>query len=251
MDSILQSVNQAGRASLLRLSQPPQLEVSCFLDRAATALDCWKARPGEILTAICPQQRSYRVRLLEMNDHQVRVVPFAEVPDPEPEIELTLFQALPAKERFELVLQKAVELGAFAIVPFVSHHSISLAERDAGQPKSHRWPEVILRAARQCRRRMIPELSPVLDWRQMLYLFTRFDQVLVCHPAAKAESLLECLQNFAGQRLALVVGPEGGFSAEEISEVQHLGATLTSLGPRILRTETAAIYALSLASACQ
>jgi 16S rRNA (uracil1498-N3)-methyltransferase len=243
--------DHSGETSRIMLDQSPILESVCALrDSSTPALTRWQARVGEIFTARDPVGDFYRVRLVEIGPRQSLVVPFVKIPDPEPAIPLVLFQALPARERFELILQKAVELGATHIVPYVCRHSIRLDEREAQQPKAHRWPTVILRAARQCRRWIIPELTPVMDWSLLLEHAGRLESCFLCHPQADAVHLWSGVQNAIGKKnLGLIVGPEGGFAAEEIAAAKENGISCVSMGPRILRTETAAIMALSLASA--
>ncbi|MBE9486447.1 MAG: RNA methyltransferase, partial [Chloroflexi bacterium] len=129
------------------------------------------------------------------------------------------------------------------IAPYVSIHSATLAERDAGQKKSHRWPVVVLRAARQCRRAEIPELSPVLSWSEALNHCADAELSLVCYEGAGTWPLAEALNGFSAGRVALMIGPEGGFTEEEIAEARSRGLLPVGLGPRILRTETAAIIA--------
>ena len=243
-------LNFGGPTSALQLALPPQLEIPLPLDASAlAALEVWRGRPGEIFTVSAPDGGCYRARLHRDDLGALQLIPFAAVPDPEMPVRLTLFQALPEKERFELILQKGVELGAAEIVPFHSRHSTRLAERDARQRKSHRWPEVILRAARQSRRRLVPGLFPVLDWSEMLSLASRSERACICHPAPSARPLLDLLASDLPASLALIVGPEGGFSDLEVSQALDAGCELVALGPRLLRTETAAICALSLAAA--
>ena len=242
--------DQGGEPSRILLDHCPILEKICALNDSSTpALHLWQARVGEIFTAADPQGDFYRVRLVEKSSQSSLVVPFAKIPNPEPAVPLVLFQALPARERFELILQKAVELGATRIVPYVCRHSIQLEEREARQPKAHGWPRVILRAARQCRRGLIPALSPVMGWTQLLAQTRRLEQCFLCHPQPGAISLWVGLQHATGKSLGLIVGPEGGFAADEIAAAEKNGVQPVSLGPRILRTETAALMALSLASA--
>lgn len=243
--------DHSGETSRIMLDQSPILETVCALiDSSTPALTRWQARVGEIFTARDPVGDFYRVRLVEIGPRQSLVVPFAKIPDPEPAIPLVLFQALPARERFELILQKAVELGATRIVPYVCRHSICLDEREAQQPKAHRWPAVILRAARQCRRWIIPELTPIIDWSLLLEQASRLESCFLCHPQTGAVHLWSGLQNATGKKsLGLIVGPEGGFAADEVAAAVKNHFLPVSLGPRILRTETAAIMALSLASA--
>jgi 16S rRNA (uracil1498-N3)-methyltransferase len=161
-------------------------------------------------------------------------------------VAIEVYQALPQKERFELVLQKLTEIGVTRIVPYTSSRSTTPEERDAGQKKSHRWPEVILRAARQCRRAMLPELSPVLDWDGALSEARHADLKLMLFEGEAQLTLREALKGVNANRIALLVGPEGGFTEGEVEDARTLGFLPVSLGPRILRTESAAIVGAAL-----
>jgi 16S rRNA (uracil1498-N3)-methyltransferase len=244
MDSTRKCINRAGPLSRIRLPSVPQLEKEIILGNdAVEAVNCWFGRCGEIITVTDPQLNEYRARIVELKSDSLTLLPFAQVPPTESLIRLELFQALPEKERFELVLQKATELGVARIVPYLSHKSTTLQQRDAGQKKSHRWPDVLLRAARQCRRAEIPELSPVLDWKDALEQASAAEMSLLCYEGEGAWPLAEAIKNFPGQRVAVMIGPEGGFKRAEVEQAQSRGVLPISLGPRILRTETAAIIA--------
>ncbi len=242
-------VNAGGSESLIRLDSIPVLETEVALpEDSVRALAFWKVRPGQILTLILSEHRYFRARLTQLSDHEARVVPFFEFVRPvESSLRLTVFQALPEKERFELILQKLTEIGVQRIVPFRSGRSTTLARRDALQQKSHRWPEVVLRAARQCRRAMIPELSPVTEWPAVLEEMADAQRTLLFFEGP-GEALGSLPQRSPLHRLALIVGPEGGFDPAEVCMAAARGAEVVSLGPRLLRTETAAIAA---ATACQ
>lgn len=243
-------VNRGGFDSLVRLESIPLLEKELALSpESARALTFWQARPGQIVTLAGPENRYYRGRLTAMTDSDASVVPFVQLPGPvESPLQITVFQALPEKERFELVLQKLTEIGVHRIVPFQSHRSTTLQERDALQRKSHRWPDVLLRAARQCRRAMIPELGPVADWSQVMDETKATPLTLLLYEGEGGQGLGQALQQAQPSSLSLIIGPEGGFSAMEVAAAEERGAVTVSLGPRILRTETAAIVA---AAACQ
>jgi len=244
----LPSVNGGGPATLVSLEAVPVLEQESGVGRkGAAALSLWQARPGEIITVVDPEQGWYRARLLSLREDGAVLVPFARLSRPaESPLAIEVYQALPEKERFELILQKLTEIGVRRIAPCTTQRSITVAERDAGQKKSHRWPEVVLRAARQCRRGMVPELLPVLDWDATLYQAQHADLKLILYEGEAPWSLREVLAGETPQRIALLVGPEGGFAAEEVEQARSLGFLPVSIGPRIFRTETAAIVGAAL-----
>lgn len=241
-------VNRGGAASVVRLAAVPALDVEISLPAAAVAaLRCWEARPGEVVTVVDPQLTFYRARLTSLDGEGGRAVPFAKLLRPlESGVAIEVYQALPEKERFELILQKLTEVGATKVVPYVSRRSTTLEERDAVQKKSHRWPDVVLRAAKQCRRALLPELFPVVSWDEATYLACHADLKLMLFEGDAPWTLKEALRDERPARVALFVGPEGGFAPEEVEEARQMGFLPISLGPRILRTETAAIVGAAL-----
>jgi 16S rRNA (uracil1498-N3)-methyltransferase len=241
-------VNSGGAQSLVRLDAVPSLETEVRLSGdALRALRCWEVRPGEIFTVVDPEQTCYRARLASLSPDVAAAVPFQVLGRPvESAVAIEVYQALPEKERFELILQKLTEVGAARIVPYESTRSISLEERDGAQRKSHRWPEVVLRAARQCRRAVIPELYPVLDWEAATYCASHADLKLMLFEGDAPWTLREALDGVRPDRVALLVGPEGGFTDREVEDARALGFLPVSLGPRILRTETAAIVGAAI-----
>ena len=242
------SVNSGDSKSLVRLAGIAQAEVPCLLSAAAVvALRHWRARPGMIVTVVDAAGAMWRGRLMEFHENGGVLIPFQRSLRPlESSLRLTVYQALPEKERFELILEKLTELGVNRIVPLVSQHSSTPAERDAKQPKSHRWPEVLRRAAVQCRRATIPELGPCLDLAAVLAAAETADLRLMLYEGEGTSSLKAALAGGVGQQVALLVGPEGGFAAEEVTTARAHGFLPISLGPRILRTETAAISAATV-----
>ena len=205
-------------------------------------------RVGEIVTLSDASGRSFRGRALELAGDQVRLFVFEALGGPaESGLRLTLLQALPDKERMELIIQKATELGADVIVPFHSIHSIRLAEREQKQKKAHRWPAVALAAARQCRRERVPTVAPVTDLAGAIAWAENCQAKVALWEKEKARSLREELREAQAPASAtLLVGPEGGLEDEEIEQLRQAGFAIASLGRRILRTETAAIAGLSI-----
>ncbi len=239
-------VNDGGPESLLRLPAVPRLERPINLVSLAS-LARWRARPGEVVTVVDPEQVFYRARLTELGPQQAVVIPFQRFArPPESPLVIEVYQALPEKERFELILQKLTELGVARVIPFVSHRSATLEERDAGQKKSHRWPDVVLRAAKQCRRAVLPELYPVVSWDEATYRAAGADLKLMLFEGGESWGVREALRGESPRRVALLVGPEGGFATEELEDARRLGFLPISVGPRLLRTETAAIIGAAL-----
>jgi 16S rRNA (uracil1498-N3)-methyltransferase len=242
-------VNRGGAASLIPLEEVPVEDQEITLSPPAVErLAIWQTRIGEIITVCDPHRCFYRARISELKKKTGKIIVFQTLPfPPESPLRLDVFQALPEKERFELILQKLTEIGVFRIVPFLSERSTTLQERDAGQKKSHRWPDVLLRAAKQCRRGIIPELSPVLGWQEALIESSQVATRLVFSEKEHGKGLKEFLAERTNTRhIALFVGPEGGFTPREITEMTASGLSPLSLGPRILRTETAAIVGAAL-----
>lgn len=185
-------------------------------------------------------------------DHAVLSVSFLEEAH-ELKTRLILLQALPKGEKMELILQKAVELGVTEIIPLESENSIVQLKGEKAEKKQRRWQGISEAAAKQSKRSIIPEVFPVSTWKEAFSILKDADIKLLPYENEKGvaftkELLLrvEELGKKAGGSIALCIGPEGGFSEREVEEAKAEGFLPISLGKRILRTETAAITALSL-----
>lgn len=205
-------------------------------------------RVGEIVTLTDSSGKSFRGRVTAVGAEQVKVFVFEAMGGPvESGLELILLQALPDKERMELIIQKATELGADVIVPFHSLHSIRLAEREQKQKKAHRWPAIASAAAQQCRRERVPTVAEVTDLAGAMAWAESCQVKIAVWEKEKEMSLRAALrQEPKPASAALLVGPEGGLEEAEIAQLKQAGFVIASLGRRILRTETAAIAGLSL-----
>ena len=159
-------------------------------------------------------------------------------------LRVTIAQAVPKGQKMDLVVEKATELGAHAIVPVRSARVIG---HDTSQAKLERWRRIAKSAAQQCGRVRVPDVAEVLDWNALLVTFPRYDRVYVPWELAEPAPLRDVLEHdLDGVRSALVViGPEGGFAADEVGRARDAGARPISLGRRIMRTETAALVVLS------
>ena len=245
----LTCVNSGGLKSLVLLDKPAELESAVPLSEdALQSLKIWRARSGEVMTVVDSEGTCYRARLQGLASELPMCIPFERLTvSRESSLRLVVFQSLPERERFEFILQKLTELGVSRMVPMETAHSTTVEERDAGQKKSHRWPDVILRAARQSRRALLPELMSMHTFQQSLSAASELELKLLLNTPATSWKFVEVLGSAKPQSVAIMVGPEGGFSADEIEQASAAGFLPVSLGPRVLRTETAAIVAAALA----
>ncbi|HHL39119.1 MAG TPA: 16S rRNA (uracil(1498)-N(3))-methyltransferase [Deltaproteobacteria bacterium] len=213
----------------------------------------WRPRAGEAFTVVDGGGRLLRARLTSLGDGGASLTVFEETGfSLRPSPAVTLLQALPMRERMELVMEKAVELGVARIVPFESVRSITLAERDGRQRKSHRWWDLVLRAARQSRRPDLPSLERCTDFEGALALAAPSSLKLLLTQGCGPEPINRVVDGAAGRlaaadaTVAVLVGPEGGLDPGEIDAARAAGFLEVSLGRNVLRTETAAIAALSV-----
>jgi len=167
----------------------------------------------------------------------------------EPQVRLTLYQSLLSRDKFELVLQKCTEVGVSRFVPVITQRSLVRGADTVTPNKLARWQRIIIEAAEQSHRGRIPELNQPVQFEQALASLGAFDCCLIASPAEQKISLRAALQRSnrnKPQTIALFVGPEGGFTEQEVTLAADAGAVAFSLGPRILRTETASIVAAAL-----
>jgi 16S rRNA (uracil1498-N3)-methyltransferase len=157
-------------------------------------------------------------------------------------------QAVPKGQRMDFVVEKTTELGAGAIIPFYSERSVA---RGVGAAKLERWRRIARTAALQCGRRDVPPILDPVSFDELLVRFSEYDLVLfpweLAPPVSLRESLLAALRD--ARHMLVVIGPEGGFAHDEAEAACERGAKLLSLGPRILRSETAAMVLLAVIDA--
>ena len=165
----------------------------------------------------------------------------------EPKVQITLFQSLLAREKFEWVLQKGTEVGVTRFVPMQTERSIARA-RQIDTKKLTRWRRILTEAAEQSHRGRIPEIEEATMWKETISRLADFDCVLIAATSGPTRSLKEALGSDTKplSSVAILIGPEGGFGEDEVKQACDSGAVPVGLGPRILRTETAAMVVPAL-----
>ena len=207
-----------------------------------------KTRPGELVTLTGEGGGEFRGRILSINPREAWVFVFESlVPPTESPTKIILLQALPDKERMEVIIQKATELGVYSIVPFKSKRSIALEERERKQPKAHRWQSIAIKAAQQSRRGRVPLIEPYCDFSEALGYSEGSDLKAILWERGNKNALRDVLRSQGNYgKVALMVGPEGGFDPEEVRRAKQRGFIPINLGRRIMRTETAAILLVGI-----
>ncbi len=164
------------------------------------------------------------------------------------ETRIFLFQGLPKSDKMELIIQKAVELGASAIIPVEMNRCVVKLDDKKKKSKTARWQAIAESAAKQSKRTVIPEVHDAMPYKQAISMAAELDMFIIpyeCKNGMKATA--DALAKISKcKSVGIIIGPEGGFEESEIEIACNAGGVTVSLGRRILRTETAAITAVSM-----
>ena len=217
-----------------------------------------RAKPGEKVIISDGEGTDYQCTVSGIDDLNadgspkaepsvVLKIDFVEAPHELP-ADIYLFQGLPKQDKMELIVQKAVELGAHAVVPVETKNTVVKLDDKRAQKKVERWQAIAEAAAKQSKRSIVPEVKPVMSWREALQFTEDFDLKLIPYENAHdMKKTLSELQNVPKHgKIAVFIGPEGGFDEAEIVDAEAHEFVPISLGKRILRTETAAIASMSV-----
>jgi len=235
------------RPVVITLDQEPEVGLRVKVGGGSLeALTEFRPRLGEAFTVRSPGG-DYRARLLGLGPDEAELFVFERMTGPaESPLEIILLQALPDKERMELVIEKTTELGVSLIVPWKAERGIGLSEREEKQAKSKRWPKRARKAARQCRRARIPAIASFTSLEGALEFAEAAEAKIALYEGSE-KPLKDVLDNASGVSvIALLVGPEGGLTENEMGKITKAGFSAVTLGGRVLRAETAGIAAVSI-----
>ncbi len=205
-----------------------------------------RMRTGEALTLCDGRGTDYACEIAGFEDADVLLTILSAAPSrTEPSLQVTLYQGYPKGDKLEWIVQKAVELGAAEIVPVVTARSVARPEEDPARAarKRERWQKIAAEAAGQCGRGILPSVSAPLSFRELRTRLKGEPAVVFYEGGGEP---LSTLVEPGCSRLSVITGPEGGFAPEEIDALREAGARVATLGPRILRCETAPLAALSI-----
>ncbi len=187
------------------------------------------------------------IEKLEAEEVFLRIL-YVQEPDYELPNRIYLFQGLPKADKMELIIQKAVELGAYQVIPVETKRCVVKLDAKKAEKKVSRWQQIAESAAKQSKRMLVPEIHSVMTYGEALAYAEELDVLLIPYELAKGmKETRRILEEIApGQSLGIFIGPEGGFEEAEVEAAVSKGAKPITLGRRILRTETAGLAVLSI-----
>ena len=208
-----------------------------------------RMKQGEELWISDGGKKEYRCTIEEFSPDEVLLhIIYAQQPDYELQNRIYLFQGLPKADKMELIIQKAVELGAYEVIPVETKRCVVKLDGKKAAKKVERWKQIAESAAKQSKRMLIPNVHEVLTFKEALKYAESMDVRLIPYELAKGmQETKEILADIQpGQSIGIFIGPEGGFEEKEVETAISEGAKPITLGKRILRTETAGLAILSV-----
>lgn len=202
---------------------------------------------GDKLIVVDGSGKVMEAFIIETSDEMV-IAEVKEVLDNNTEspIELILAQCLPKGDKMELVVQKAVELGVSTIYPIVSENCVVKYDEKKKMARQIKWQKIADEAAKQCGRTILPTVESVTELKIFLENIDSNLEALMCYEGEAEEPIKKILAESLANRFLVLIGPEGGFTKNEVEICQKAGLKIATLGKRILRTETAAIAASAI-----
>lgn len=210
-----------------------------------------RMRPGEALDVSDFSGFEYKCEICGFSENEVKLkILEKRLCESEPSIKVRIFQALPKGDKLDTVIQKCTELGAYDFTPVLTSRCISRPDEKSSKKKCERWQKIAAEASKQCGRGIIPKVNEVLSFEAALKEMNECTLSLMCYECEDGYSIRRCIcENIDRLKdeatVAVFIGPEGGISTEEAKAAKESGTICVGLGKRILRTETAPLFALS------
>ncbi|KPU27929.1 16S rRNA methyltransferase [Caloranaerobacter sp. TR13] len=203
---------------------------------------------SEIINVSNCEGKEYLAQITEIEKDYVEAVIKEEFESKsEPPIQIILYQGLPKSSKMDLIIQKATELGVVEIVPLITKRTVVKVEGEKKELKKlERWKRIAKEASKQCKRGIIPVVNKIITFNEMINRLNDEEFILVPYENELKIGLKDILRTYKKGKINIIIGPEGGFEEEEIEKLKKINAHIISLGPRILRTETAGFTTISV-----
>lgn len=165
----------------------------------------------------------------------------------EPPIDIVLFQGIAKGDKMDFIIQKSTEIGVKHIYPVITKRTVvKINSEKKRKNKVDRWRTISLEAAKQSKRDFVPKVHDVINFEEMIDILKNEEYIIVPYENEKSLDIKEVLKKVKDKKINIIIGPEGGFEEEEINLLKRIRGQVVTLGPRILRTETAGIVTMSL-----
>lgn len=207
-----------------------------------------RMQPGAQVQIVSDDGVSALAEIVAIDSEQVTVRCIEKLSESrEPRVRLILAQGLAKGEKMDFIIQKAVEMGAYSVVPVAMEHSVVRLDGPKADKKVERWQKIAESAAKQSKRDIIPQIQPVQSVAKMLENNDCSTKIIAyeCEDRLSLKTALRKAEEKGITDLLLIIGPEGGISEHELELAKNAGAMAVSLGKRILRAETAGLVAIS------
>ena len=200
---------------------------------------------------ICNQETgiTYKCEIIDLKEQEIINRIIEEKETVEDAIKVDIYQGLPKADKMELIIQKSIELGANAIIPVEMKRCVVKLDSKSEGKKIERWQKIAESAAKQSGRSTIPEIRGIVNVEDIVKLKDDYDSIIVCYENEKENYIkneLLKLKSKQETKIAVVIGPEGGLEEKDVEYLKQNGASVVTLGNRILRTETVALNLLSI-----
>ena len=217
-------------------------------DEAKHALKVLRMTVGEELCALDGQGGRFAAVLESVHGDCAEVRITEQLSGNEPGVKVTMYQGLPKADKLDFIVQKLTELGAHCVVPVKMERCVVKSDAKDGKKRQERLQRIACEAVKQCRRACEPEVTEPMTWKQCFDKMKQHDLVLVPWEDAEGYNMKKAFADAPEAKdIGIVVGPEGGMSAAEVDVLIAQGAKIVTLGPRILRAETAAVASVTMA----
>ncbi|MGN1421627.1 MAG: 16S rRNA (uracil(1498)-N(3))-methyltransferase [Eubacterium sp.] len=202
-----------------------------------------RMKKGDMLTLSCQDGNDYGCIIDEITKDTVTLsVCYRQANGSEPTVKVTLYQGVPKGDKLEDVIQKCTELGITSVCPVLTHRSVSRPDEKSATKKQERYQKIALEAAQQSGRGIVPEIQKMTSLKAAVE--NDDSNLKILFYEGGGERLKDIIPKDTGS-ISIYIGPEGGFEKEEVEYLKEKGAVIASLGPRILRTQTAPVAALT------
>ena len=218
------------------------------------ARDVLRMKPAEKLVLFNGRGREITAEIIDLSGTGIQLRKLHEAETPALRSRIILGQAIPKGKNMDLIVQKAVEIGAAEIAPIISDRSVVQIDLESAAQKHAKWQQIAIEAAKQCGQNWLPQVHAPRRLGDFFLASTTFDLRLIGSLQPDAQHLKEILADYSNEHrhlpgsVLMLIGPEGDFTPAELALARHHGCRPITLGPIILRVETAAIYCLSVLS---